>query len=73
MVNEKSSMIPKKKKKLGETSDSSVRSLPYCITSSGVRSLPCIYHFIYLLLFNGGSVIILPCSTYYFIMTYYCT
>ena len=50
MVNEKSSMI--KKKSFGETS-----------ASSGVRSLPCIYHLINLLLFNGGTVITLPCST----------
>ena len=71
MVNEKSSMI--KKNSFGETSDSSIRSLKYQVSSSGVRSLPCIYHLIYLLLFNGGTVIILPCSTYYFIKTYHCT
>ena len=71
MVNEKSSMI--RKNSFGETSDSSVRSLPYCIKYSGVRSLPCIYHLINLLLFNGGTVIILPCSTYYFIKMYHCT
>ena len=43
------------------------------VSSSGVRSLPCIYHLITLLLFNGGTVIILSCSIYYFIQTYHCT
>ena len=27
------------------------------VSSSGVRSLPCIYHLITLLLFNGGTLI----------------
>ena len=71
MVNEKSSMI-KKKTLLGRLR-TVVSEVSLTVSSSGVRSLPCIYHLIYLLLFNGGTVIILPCSTYYFIKTYHCT
>ena len=72
MANEKSSMIPKKNS-FGETSDSIVFEVSLTVSSSGVRSLPCIYHFISLLLFKGGTVIIIPCFTQYFIRTYYCT
>ena len=71
MVNEKSSII-QKKNLLGRLR-TELSEVSLTVSSSGVRSLPCIYHIIYLLLFNGGTVIILLCSTYYFIMTYYCT
>ena len=71
MVNEKSSMI-KKKTLLGRLR-TVVSEVYLTVSSSGVRSLPCIYHLINLLLFNGGTVIILPCSNYYFIKTYHCT
>ena len=51
MVNEKSSMIPKKTI-LGRLR-TVVSEVSLTVSNSGVRSLPCIYHFIYLLLFNG--------------------
>ena len=46
MVNEKSSMIPKKTL-LGRLR-TVVSEVSLIVSRSGVRSLPCIYHFIYL-------------------------
>ena len=54
MVNEKSSMIPKKNWGGGGRLRTAVSEVSLTVSSSGVRSLSCIYHFIYLLLINSA-------------------